>query len=65
MEDITMKKIYIKPESELILLNSIQLLAGSPGAGEQLDPGLGTDPSRGLFDLESFEEDPLNTLLKY
>ncbi|MBQ7419201.1 MAG: hypothetical protein IJV17_00510 [Prevotella sp.] len=38
-----MKKTYIKPESEMILLESIQLLTGSaPGAGDQSDPGMGS-----------------------
>ena len=45
-----MKKQYIQPESELILLQPAQLIAASPGANDQTDPGLS---SRELLDLES------------
>jgi hypothetical protein len=48
-----MKKQYIQPASELILLQPAQLIAASPGANDQTDPGL----TRELpgFDLEDPE----------
>ena len=47
-----MKKQYMKPEFDVVLLKPFQLLAGSPGAGDQQDPGL----SRDLFDFEDESE---------
>ena len=44
-----MEKQYIQPASELILLQPAQLIAASPGANDQTDPGL----TRELLDLES------------
>ena len=44
-----MKKQYIQPASELILLQPAQLIAARPGANDQIDPGL----TRELPDLES------------
>lgn len=38
-----MKKRYIKPESELMLIQPVQLLAGSLNAGDQADPNLGRE----------------------
>ncbi len=55
-----MKKTYIKPESDLILFNSFQLLAGSgPNANDQENPGLGGGGAREFFDFDEFENDPL------
>ena len=45
-----MKKQYIQPASELILLQPAQLIAASPGANDQINPGMS---SRELLDLES------------
>lgn len=49
-----MKKQYIQPASELILLQPAQLIAASPGANDQINPGMS---SRELpsFDLEDPE----------
>ncbi len=62
MEDITMKKTYFKPESELILMQPVQLLAGSgPAADDMPDPGIG---SRELFDFDIMGDEQLNEILK-
>lgn len=52
-----MKKQYIQPASELILLQPAQLIAASPGANDQTDPSL----TRELpgFDLEDPELEQL------
>ena len=57
-----MKKTYFKPESELILMQSVQLLAGSgPAAGDMPNPGIG---SRELFDFEDIGDEQINEILK-
>ncbi|MBQ9230484.1 MAG: hypothetical protein IJ190_04795 [Prevotella sp.] len=38
-----MRKTYIKPTSELIVMNPVQLLAGSLNANDQSDPSLGRE----------------------
>lgn len=47
-----MKKQYIKPESELILLRPTQILMGSPGAGDMPDPGIGSRDSSSMTELD-------------
>lgn len=49
-----MKKQYIQPASELILLQPAQLIAASPGANDQIDPGLTRELSG--FDDSDFEQ---------
>jgi hypothetical protein len=62
MEVATMKKTYFKPESELILIQPVQLLAGSgPAAGDMPNPGIG---SRELFDFDIMGDEQLNEILK-
>jgi hypothetical protein len=62
MEDTSMKKTYFKPESELILMQPVQLLAGSgPAAGDMPNPGIG---SRELFDFEDIGDEQINEILK-
>lgn len=57
-----MKKTYFKPESEMILIQPVQLLAGSgPNAGDMPNPGIG---SRELFDFEDIEDGQINEILK-
>jgi hypothetical protein len=62
MEDTIMKKTYFKPDSELILIQPVQLLAGSgPAAGDMPNPGIG---SRELFDFEDMGDEQINEILK-
>ena len=63
MEDATMRKTYIKPTSELIVINPVQLLAGSLNAGDQSDPSLGRELDLD-FGLGFDEESELEQLLK-
>lgn len=57
-----MKKTYFKPESELILMQPVQLLAGSgPAAVDMPNPGIG---SRELFDFEDMGDEQINEILK-
>ena len=57
-----MKKTYFKPESELILMQPVQLLAGSgPAAGDMPNPGIG---SRELFYFEDIGDEQINEILK-
>ena len=61
-----MKKTYIQPTVEVFMtVTQYQLLAGSgPGAGDQIDPGLGGGGARELFDFEDAGDDQLNELIK-
>ncbi len=52
-----MKKKYIQPESEIVILQPAQFLASSPGAGDQSDPRLTRE-----LDLD-FEDPELEQLL--
>ncbi|GEM_PF-5300126 len=52
-----MKKQYIQPMSELILMPSLQLLAGSLGASDQIDPKVGSREF--ILDIEEYENNPL------
>lgn len=58
-----MRKTYIKPTSELFVINPVQLLAGSLNAGDQSDPSLGREPDLD-FGLGFDEESELEQLLK-
>lgn len=49
-----MKRQYIQPSSELILLQPVQLIAASPGANDQNDPGMIRELSG--FDDSDFEQ---------
>ncbi len=55
-----MKKTYIKPESELVLLRPTQILMGSPGAGDMPDPGIGSREF--LFDDEELDIEKMLSL---
>ncbi|MBQ9677805.1 MAG: hypothetical protein IJV44_06685 [Prevotella sp.] len=58
-----MRKTYIKPTSELFVINPVQLLAGSLNASDQSDPSLGRELDLD-FGLGFEEESELEQLLK-
>ena len=58
-----MRKTYIKPTSELFVINPVQLLAGSLNASDQSDPSLGRELDLD-FGLGFEEESELEQLIK-
>lgn len=44
-----MKKEYLKPEIQVVPISTMSMVCVSPGAGDQVNPGLGGSPAPELF----------------